>query len=181
MTAFRLLFVCTGNICRSPTAEAVLRAQAKSLPWLTVASAGTHAYHLGEPPDRRSQAAAQSQGIAMHDLRARQVKVEDFEDFDWLIAMDRGHRAILQGLAERHFSGATLTQQQQKIRLFLDFWPEHAGGDVPDPYYGSFADFEAVFALIDGGCQRILAAVQGLPNQSSQANPEDGSLGITKN
>lgn len=167
---FRLLFVCTGNICRSPTAEAVLRSQAKSLPWLTVASAGTHAYHLGEPPDSRSQAIAQSQGITMHDLRARQVKVRDFEDFDWLIAMDKGHRALLQGLAERHFSGATLARQQQKIHLFLDFWPEHAGADVPDPYYSSFAEFQAVFTLIESGCRKILEKIQSCEN-----NPEDES------
>ncbi len=163
---FRVLFVCTGNICRSPTAEAILRSQAKLLPWLRVDSAGTHAYHLNEPPDSRSQKIAQSQGIAMQNLRARQVCAADFEDFDWLVAMDNGHRALLEALAERHFSGATLARQQQKIHLFLDFWSEHAGADVPDPYYADFATFQQVFALIDGGCRKILEKIQSLPAKS---------------
>jgi protein-tyrosine phosphatase len=159
---FRVLFVCTGNICRSPTAEAILRARAQALPWLTVDSAGTHAYHLGEPPDSRSQNIAQTQGIVMQDLRARQVQVSDFEAFDWLIAMDKGHRALLYALAERHFSGAELVAKRQKIHLFLDFWPEHAGGDVPDPYYADLETFVQVFALIDGGCQKILEKIKRL-------------------
>lgn len=140
-----LLFVCTGNICRSPTADGVMRALS---PHLLVDSAGTHAYHVGEAPDQRSQAAAQARGYDLSGLRARKVTRDDFRRFDLMLAMDAGHYEHLLRLKP---SDATA-----EIGLFCAY----AGlgrRDVPDPYYGSMRDFEACFTLIEQGCQRLQA------------------------
>ena len=138
-----VLFVCMGNICRSPTAEGVFRhmlAEA-GLEHIEVDSAGTHAYHVGEPPDRRSQAAAERRGIeTLADIRARRVAAADFERFDYILAMDRDNLALLidQADAEHH----------DKIRLFLQFGTGHER-EVPDPYYGGATGFERVLDLIE--------------------------------
>ncbi|NIO41865.1 MAG: low molecular weight phosphotyrosine protein phosphatase, partial [Burkholderiales bacterium] len=127
----RVLFVCTGNICRSPTAEAVFRhlVFAERLhDHVLVDSAGTHGYHVGEQPDRRSVRAAGQRGYNMTHLRARRLVRSDFFNFDYLLAMDRDHRAILE-------RGAP-AEHQHKISLFLDFSQNYSGQDVPDPYYG---------------------------------------------
>lgn len=138
-----VLFVCTGNICRSPTAEGVFRARARDaglLDRLQVDSAGTHDYHVGEPPDRRAIAHAARRGIDIAGLRARQLRREDFARFDYVLAMDRGHRKLLLRAAG---------EQVARVRLYLDFAPGLAGRDVPDPYYGEAEDFEHVLDLVE--------------------------------
>ena len=138
-----MLFVCTGNICRSPTAEGVLRhlAAREGIP-LHVESAGTHDYHVGEAPDARAQHHAKRRGYDLSGQRARHVSRRDFEEFDLIVAMDRGHLRLL----ER----ACPPEHRQKLRLFL------AGGDVPDPYYGGPEGFEHVLDLVEARCRSLL-------------------------
>jgi protein-tyrosine phosphatase len=146
-----VLFVCTGNICRSPTAEGVLRAlvEARGLAdAVRVDSAGTHGYHVGEPPDPRAIAAARRRGIDLSELRARRVSRKDFERFDLIVAMDRGHHGLLLGLCP--------DGQADKLRLFMEYVPEHGLADVPDPYYGDAADFERVLDIVGPGAAAIL-------------------------
>jgi low molecular weight protein-tyrosine phosphatase len=147
----RILFVCMGNICRSPTAEAVLRALARRLApqlALEVDSAGTHDYHVGHAPDERAQQVARTHGIDMSGLRARVLVREDFERFDRVLAMDaRVYRAAL-ALAPR--------QHRQRLRLFMDYAPELQLREVPDPYYGDAQDFENVFRLSEQAARGLL-------------------------
>ena len=127
----KVLFVCTGNICRSPTAEGVfvkLVKEAGLADDVHVESAGTTAYHVGEPPDKRSQAAARQRGIDLSQQRARQVNEADLRTFDYILAMDEGHLNDLARIA-RTFPGTRLSR-------FLDFAPDRPEQDVPDPYYG---------------------------------------------
>jgi protein-tyrosine phosphatase len=147
----KILFVCLGNICRSPTAEAVLRGlAAREAPELaiTVDSAGTANYHPGSPPDRRSQAAARLRAYDLSPLRARQVCNADFAEFELILAMDREN---LQVLEDRAPSGA-----RGRIQLFLDYAPEQPVREVPDPYYGGTRGFEAVLDLIEAGARGLL-------------------------
>ena len=139
-----ILFVCTGNICRSPTAEAVLRHLAKeeSLE-LRIESAGLGDGHVGDPPDERAQHHARSRGYDLSAQRARQVRASDFEEFDLILAMDRGHLRALQKMAP--------PQHHAKIRLFV------AGTDVPDPYYGGAEGFERVLDVVEERCRALLA------------------------
>jgi protein-tyrosine phosphatase len=140
-----------GNICRSPSAEAVLRELARrEFPQLRLAidSAGTHGYHVGDPPDPRSIAAGRARGYDLTPLRARQVEREDFARFDWLLAMDEANLARLRQLTP---SGAT-----GQARLFLEFAGESTRSDVPDPYYGGAADFELVLDLLESASRRLL-------------------------
>lgn len=150
----RILCVCLGNICRSPTAEAVLRAlaaqEARSLT-LEVDSAGTADYHIGEPPDRRSQAAAKARGYDLSALRARQVVRSDFERFDWLLAMDRANLVALEQQAPAAMRG--------KIKLFLSFAPGCGYAEMPDPYYGNADDFTRVVDLAEQGARGLLGAL----------------------
>ena len=143
MPARKILFVYTGNICRSPTAEGVLRQLAKKTNvQVHVESAGTHDYHVGDCPDARAQKHALQRGYDLSAQRARQVTAQDFEVFDMILAMDRGHLRALQEMApERHHA---------KIRLFA------AGRDVPDPYYGGAKGFELVLDLVEAECRRLL-------------------------
>jgi protein-tyrosine phosphatase len=138
-----VLFVCTGNICRSPTAEGVLRHLAgQARIDLHVESAGIGKWHIGCPPDERAQRHAKGRGYDLSPLRARQVEPFDFERFDLILAMDRGHLRTLQRMApDKH---------RAKIRLFVP------GRDVPDPYYGGPEGFEEVLDLVEAACRDLL-------------------------
>jgi protein-tyrosine phosphatase len=148
----RVLFVCLGNICRSPTAEAVLRAlAAREAPELVleIDSAGTAGYHVGQPPDPRTREAAARRGYDLSALRARVVEPADFERFDLILAMDRENLKVLRRRAP--------TQAHQRLRLFLEFAPETAPDDVPDPYYGGPNGFEEVLDLVEAATRGLLA------------------------
>lgn len=152
----RVLFVCTGNICRSPTAEGVFRKlvrDARLHDRIEVDSAGTIAYHAGEAPDTRSCKHALHRGIDLSDLRARQVREDDFESFDHILAMDRGHLDHLRAMCPEDHLG--------KLRLMLDLTPGCGITDVPDPYYGGRDGFERVLDLIEGASVELLAELQG--------------------
>ena len=145
-----VLFVCMGNICRSPTAEGVFRhyvCEAGLAELFEIDSAGTHAYHVGEPPDKRAQQAAARRGFSLEDIRARRVAPEDFERFHHIIAMDQDNLVMLQEQAE--------AGQREKIRLFLEFssGPET---EVPDPYYGGATGFERVLDLVEDASRGLL-------------------------
>jgi protein-tyrosine phosphatase len=137
------LFVCTGNICRSPTAEGVLRHLAvKEGIELHIESAGIGDWHVGSPPDERAQHHAKGRGYDLSSLRARQVRRRDFEEFDLILAMDRGHLSALERLAP--------PAHRHKLRLFV------AGRDVPDPYYGGPEGFEQVLDLVEAACRDLI-------------------------
>jgi protein-tyrosine phosphatase len=145
-----VLFVCMGNICRSPTAEGVFRhhvAEAGLDHLFEIDSAGTHAYHVGEPPDRRAQEAATRRGFSLVDIRARRVAEDDFERFRHIIAMDEDNLVMLREQAD--------PAQRDKIRLFLEFGsgPET---EVPDPYYGGAKGFERVLDLVEDASRGLL-------------------------
>jgi protein-tyrosine phosphatase len=143
----KVLFVCTGNICRSPTAEGVLRQMAKGAGVaMHVESRGTHDYHVGEPPDERSQHHAKGRGYDLSMQRAKQVARRDFEEFDLILAMDRGHLRLLERLCPG--------EHRAKLRLFLP------NADVPDPYYGGAAGFEHVLDLVETACRGLLEEVR---------------------
>ena len=148
----RLLFVCLGNICRSPTAEGVLRTlAAREAPELAIEvdSAGTAAYHAGEAPDPRTRQAAARRGYDLTALRARIVEPGDFERFDLIVAMDREN---LRELRQRAPAGA-----HERLRLFLEFAPQAGPEDVPDPYYGGPNGFEEVLDLVEAATRGLLA------------------------
>jgi len=150
-----VLFVCMGNICRSPTAEGVLRAlAAREMPGLAIEvdSAGTHGYHVGSPPDRRAQAAARRRGIDLSALRARELVPADFLRFDHVLVMDATNLAD----ASRLVPAAA----RALPRRFLDFAPGTAERDVPDPYYGGPGDFERVLDLAEAASRGFLRALQ---------------------
>lgn len=151
----RILFVCMGNICRSPTAEGVFRRlaaeRAPHLP-LEIDSAGTHDYHVGEPPDERAIVAAARRGIDLRSLRARQVTDADFERFDLIVAMDRLNQATLIDRAPAEF--------HSRIRRFMEFAGNSASEDVPDPYYGGPPGFEQVLDLAEEAAAGLLDEVQ---------------------
>ncbi len=150
----RVLFVCLGNICRSPTAEAVVRKLARqhaSELALEVDSAGTHDYHAGSPPDERAISAARRRGIEMSSLRARVVEAGDFELFDLVLAMDESVYERLCRIAPEN--------RADRVRLFLEFAPQLGRRDVPDPYYGGTAGFEEVLDLVEEAARGLLAAL----------------------
>jgi protein-tyrosine phosphatase len=147
----RVLFVCLGNICRSPTAEGVLRAiAAREFPLLELGidSAGTANYHVGEPPDRRTVAAARRRGYDLGGLRARQVTPGDFGRFEYVLAMDHANLAELERVRPE---AATA-----KLALFLEFAPEAQALDVPDPYYSGVEEFERVLDLCELAARGLL-------------------------
>jgi protein-tyrosine phosphatase len=149
-----ILFVCTGNICRSPTAEAVAKAMAERTgKELVLDSAGTGDWHVGERPDPRAVKAAEARGYDLSGITARAVTDDDFIRFDHLIAMDEGHR---RWLAEAR-SGRQLPET--KISLLMDWSVGLARTSIPDPYYGEAADFERMLDLIEKGCQGLIARV----------------------
>lgn len=151
----RVLFVCMGNICRSPTAEGVFKhlVAAEGLAErIESDSAGTHDYHIDAPPDSRSQAAAALRGYDLSTLRARQVKVQDFADFDYVLAMDEANRVALRKLCP--------TQFRERVRLFLEFAPAAGRREVPDPYYGGQQGFEAVLDLVEDAARGLLEHIR---------------------
>jgi protein-tyrosine phosphatase len=145
-----VLFVCMGNICRSPTAEGVFRHfvnEAGLSDRIHVDSAGTHAYHVGEPPDRRATAVAQGRGISLANIKARRVCDADFEVFDYIIAMDEDNQARLLQQAPDEYQG--------KVSLFLSYASVNET-EVPDPYYGGGAGFERVLDLVEEASRGLL-------------------------
>jgi protein-tyrosine phosphatase len=151
MVHVRILFVCMGNICRSPTAEAVLRAlAARQAPGLglEIDSAGTHGYHVGHAPDERSQQVARAHGVELSGLRARQLTVADFDTFDLLLVMDRDNLEFARAMAPHG--------RRERVRLLLDFAPDQPLREVPDPYYGGPSDFERVYALAEEAARGLL-------------------------
>lgn len=152
-SSMRLLFVCTGNICRSPTAEGVVRQLARDrpdLPALEVESAGITGYHVGEPPDPRARGAAAQRGYDLGPGTARKLARTDFQRFDLLLAMDKGHLRQMQRLAP--------DSRRDRVRLFLDFANTPAR-EIPDPYYGGAESFETMLDLIEAGAHGLLTAI----------------------
>jgi protein-tyrosine phosphatase len=148
---YRILFVCTGNICRSPTAEAIFRHKARAKGFgehFEVDSAGTHGYHVGDAPDHRTIATAMAQGVDMHDLRARKLQAKDFSEYDLILALDEEHHAHITRLCPK--------DARAEVKLFLDYLETHTGQGVPDPYYGGQADFDHVYDLVDRGAEALL-------------------------
>jgi len=154
----RILFVCMGNICRSPTAEGVMRhlvREAGLEDEIVIDSAGTGGWHAGDPPDRRATAAARARGVTLEG-GARQLTVDDFEDFDLLLAMDRDNLAGIRAIAPDEGAAA-------KARLLREYDPASAGApdlDVPDPYYGGPQGFETVLDQVEAACRGLLDAIR---------------------
>jgi protein-tyrosine phosphatase len=153
-----VLFVCMGNICRSPTAEGVFRALAERGGWtrrIRIDSAGTHDFHVGEPPDPRAIASAERRGYDIRKLRARQIAPRDFTRFDWILAMDQGNLRRLRELKPKDFAG--------QLGLLLDVAPHLGIRDVPDPYYGGPDAFERMLDLVEPATKALLARVIEAP------------------
>lgn len=151
----RILFVCLGNIIRSPLAENLFRFQAEQAAVdgkYSVDSAGTAAYHIGESPDPRMQKTAESHGV-INDGTARQVRQSDFDEFDWIVAMDRSNRRDLLEIASS-------PEQQAKIRLMREFDPEPNDPDVPDPYYGGAEGFEHTYQIVERSVGGLLETLE---------------------
>lgn len=154
MMPTRILFVCMGNICRSPTAEAVMRAfveQADLQDQIIVDSAGTHDYHVGAPPDPRAIAAAERRGYNLSALRARQVTLADFAAFDFLLAMDFNNLAVLQDMCPE--------QHRAKLGLLMPYAVNRCAVIVHDPYCRSAKDFECVLDYVEDACTGLLRAL----------------------
>jgi len=150
-----VLFLCLGNICRSPLAEGIFRAEIERRGLAAdfrVDSAGTGAWHAGEPPDRRSVAIARDNGIDISAQRARQLRESDYHAFDWIVAMDRDN---LQTAERRRPS----TGGKARVVAFMGFVPDAPVDDVPDPYYGGPQGFQRVFDLLSAGMAPLLAAI----------------------
>ncbi len=153
--AYSILFVCMGNICRSPTADGVFRqkvAEQGLSQVVQVDSAGTHNYHPGSPPDARAQAAAARRGYDLSSLRARQVQAADYATFDLILVMDQENLAALQEDCP--------TEHQHKLRLLTAFCQVHKASVVPDPYYGGADGFEQVLDLVEDACEGLLGLVR---------------------
>jgi protein-tyrosine phosphatase len=151
----RILFVCLGNICRSPTAEVVFReVAAREAPDLRlhVASAGTGGYHVGQAPDPRTRAAALRRGYDLAPLRARMIEESDFERFDLILAMDRENLSHLKDRAPR--------AAHARLHLFMEFAPELGVSEVPDPYYGGSNGFEEVLDLVEAASRGLLRHIR---------------------
>ena len=160
----RILFVCLGNICRSPMAEGLFRRELerRGIDHLVeVDSAGTGDWHVGEPPDPRARRAISKRGVDISHLRGRQVSVQDLEAFDLILAMDAENLSDLLALADE--------RQMQRIRLFLDFAPEAGVREVPDPYFGEEDGFETVLDLLE-------AAAKGLADHVEEELRRKGRL-----
>jgi protein-tyrosine phosphatase len=151
MEKISVLFVCMGNICRSPTAEGMFRKLVEAegvADRFTIDSAGTHSYHVGKPPDERAQRAAQGRGIDISRQRARQVEVADFNRFDHILAMDLDNYDALRFLCP--------PSMEHKLKLFLEFAPHLNVREVPDPYYGGAQGFDRVLDLVEAAARGFL-------------------------
>jgi protein-tyrosine phosphatase len=158
--ARKVLFVCLGNICRSPTAEGVLRhllSKEGGALHVEVDSAGTGDYHLGQPPDPRSQRAAKRRGIDLSGLSARQVSRRDFDDFDLILAMDRSNLRDLEAMRPKG--------SRADVRLFLEYAGEPGRTEVPDPYTGDSNDFDEVLDLVTRASRRLIERLRATPGQ----------------
>lgn len=151
----RILFVCLGNICRSPTAEGVFRqrAAAAGLSRLQIDSAGTASWHVGKAPDPRTVKAAAGRGYDLSVLRARQVTAGDFNQFDFILAMDCNNLAELESIQP--------SQSVAELGLFLDYASGFSAREVPDPYYGGAQGFEVVLDLIENASDGLIARLRG--------------------
>jgi protein-tyrosine phosphatase len=158
----KILFVCLGNICRSPMAEGIFAHLVRERGWegrYRIDSAGTGDWHVGQPPDRRAIAAAQKRGVPLPSV-CRQVRRSDFGEFDLIVAMDRNNRRDLEALAPEGL--------RHKIRLMRDFEPaDGRGGDVPDPYYGGPYEFDSVYEMLRRCCERMLDELEAAPRPSA--------------
>lgn len=155
MKKISVLFCCMGNICRSPTAEAVFRARVEEAglaQQILIDSVGTHDYHIGKPPDLRTQCAAKQRGYDMSNLRGRQVEVADFSRFDYVLAMDNANMAILYRLCPQ--------QQRNRLTMFLEYASMHKQREVPDPYYGGEDGFERVLDMVEDAAEGLLSQIQ---------------------
>ncbi len=151
MSPVKVLFVCTGNICRSPSAQGVFEKQVAAQNLAThfkIDSAGTHNYHVDEAPDSRSQWAALQRGMDLSAQRARQVHKNDFKNFDYVLAMDEDNYWALDTLCPR--------EEKHKLKLLLSYAPELKTTSVPDPYYGGPHGFDHVLDLLEVACQKLL-------------------------
>jgi protein-tyrosine phosphatase len=155
MDKMKILFVCMANICRSPTAEGVMRTMVKRAgldDLILVDSAGTHDYHIGSPPDSRSQAAALRRGYDLSDLRGRLLVPEDFERFDLLLAMDFNNLDRLQNMCP--------PQHQPKVGLLMGYATKYKSPVVPDPYARGAADFDRVLDYVEDACSGLVRALE---------------------
>ena len=151
----KILFVCLGNICRSPTAEGVFRQvvqRAALTELITIDSAGTHAYHVGDPPDARAQAAAARRGIDLSGLRGRQAIARDIKEFDYILAMDRENLSNLRAICPPGL--------ENKLRLFLEFAAARPEKEVPDPYFGGESGFDRVLDMIEDAADGLLVHIR---------------------
>ena len=165
MVAVRILFVCMGNFCRSPTAEGVFRSLAAALApglELGIDSAGTHGYHVGDAPDARSLKVARARGVDLSGLRARQLTAADFDAFNLILVMDRDNLEDALGVAP--------PMRRERVRLLLDFAPSQPLREVPDPYYGGLPDFELVFDLVEQAARGLLEHLVAAPGLSAKAD-----------
>ena len=153
-TTVRVLFVCMGNICRSPTAEGVFRKQVEAAGLagqIEIDSAGTHAYHVGEPPDARAQAAARLRGVDLSLLRGRQAVAEDIRRFDYVLAMDEDNQENLLSICPGGL--------EDKVELFMEYASGHPR-EVPDPYFGGAAGFDRVLDMIEAASEGLLEDIR---------------------
>lgn len=151
----RVLMVCMGNICRSPTAHGVLEKLVADAGWagrITVDSAGTHGYHVGEPPDERAQRHAARRGYDLSAQRARALRRDDFAHFDLVLVMDAANERAARALCPSDRTG--------RLRRLTDFCRTRSASEVPDPYYGGAQGFEEVLDLVEDACHGLLAALQ---------------------
>lgn len=170
-----ILFVCMGNICRSPTAEGLFIEQVRSSEFkkhISTDSGGTHGYHIGHPPDARAIATAAKNGVDIGQLRSRKVRESDFDEFDLIIAMDNSNLEILKDLQPE--------DSRAQLKLMLDYLPEAAAAqyglrEVPDPYYGDVRDFEYMYELLVPACAGLLKSVEQRLRDGSDTQ-EQGNL-----